>query len=137
MWNVLTLYINVQFTFTMIKNTAHYCHNFPDITWWTCNVTFLSSFLLNLWAITWLKNHITFLLPWFFFFNKEPKCIVRPLASLVCALIQRYMYSAFKTRQFFILLKYEKLWSYCWIKLKKTVQNNCACFFGLVLLSVK
>lgn len=44
-----------------------------------------------------------------FFFNNErkkkkknqPKCTVRPLASLVCALIQRYMYSAFEIRQIF------------------------------------
>lgn len=42
-----------------------------------------------------------------FFFNnerkkkKQPKCTVRPLASLVCALIQRYMYSAFEIRQIF------------------------------------
>lgn len=33
--------------------------------------------------------------------KKKPKCIVRPLASLVCALIKRYMYSAFETRQIF------------------------------------
>lgn len=33
--------------------------------------------------------------------KKQPKCTVRPLASLVCALIQRYMYSAFEIRQIF------------------------------------
>lgn len=29
--------------------------------------------------------------------TKKPKCFVRPLASLVCALIQRYVYQAFKS----------------------------------------